>query len=308
MDQLAAMRAFARVVETGTFTHAARSLRTPKPTVTKLIQSLEAHVQTKLLNRTTRRVTVTPDGAAYYERVTRLLADLDDLDTSMTLSQAHPKGKLRIDVSPSLALLVIIPALPDFHARYPDIQIEVGVTDRPVDLIAENVDCVVRAGNPIDESLVARRIGELDFVTCATPAYLDRHGVPRDPADLERNHHTVNYFNHSGQILPLNFQRGGERSEVNPRHIVAVNDGNAYVAAALAGLGIIQVPTFMVRDHLASGAFRPILSEWETSPKPLYIVFPPNKHLSNKVRVFVDWIIDLFTHAQLNQRGRAAAA
>src|SRR5918994_6163073 len=176
MDQVAAMRAFVRVVETGTFTHAAKLLRTPKPTLTKLIQTLEAHVETKLLHRTTRRVTVTPDGAAYYERVVRLLGDLDELDATMTVSQATPKGRLRIDVSASLALLVIIPALPEFHARYPDIQLELGVTDRAVDLIGENVDCVVRAGQITDQALVARRIAEMHFVTCAAPSYLARYG------------------------------------------------------------------------------------------------------------------------------------
>src|SRR6266567_6698212 len=144
MDHMAAMRAFVRVVEVGTFTRAAQLLNVPKPTLSKLIQGLEAHLRTRLLNRTTRRVTVTADGAAYYERVIGILADVDELDGSMTLSQASPKGKLRIDVGTSLALLIIIPALPDFHARYPDIQIDLGVSDRPVDLLSENVDCVLR--------------------------------------------------------------------------------------------------------------------------------------------------------------------
>src|SRR5262245_6986317 len=157
MDQLTAMRAFVRVVEAGTFTRAASSLAIPKPTVSKLIQELEAHIHTKLLNRTTRRVAVTPDGAAYYERVVRLLAELDELDGSMAVSQATPKSRLRVDVSTSLAPLVMIPALPAFHARYPDIQIDLGVTDRVVDLVGENVDCVVRAGELMDQSLIARR-------------------------------------------------------------------------------------------------------------------------------------------------------
>ena len=168
-DQLAAMRAFARVVEAGTFTRASDSLAMPKATLTKLVQTLESHLRTRLLNRTTRRVTVTPDGAAYYERVVRLLADLDEIDGSMALSQASPKGRLRIDISGPLANLLLIPALWDFHARYPDIQIDIGVTDRPVDLVAENVDCVVRGGEITDQSLIARRIGEMSFLACAAP-------------------------------------------------------------------------------------------------------------------------------------------
>lgn len=304
MDQLAAMRAFVRVVEAGTFTRAADLLRTPKPTVTKLIQSLEAHVRTKLLNRTTRRVTVTPDGAAYYERVVRLLADIDELDSGMNMSQASLKGRVRIDVSASLALLVIIPALPDFHARYPEIQIDLGVTDRPVDLIAENVDCVVRAGELADQSLIARRVGELRFVTCAAPAYLARYGQPRHPSDLEKDHYVVSYFStRTGLAFPLKFLSKDDDIEMVGRYMVSVNDGNAYVAATLSGLGIAQAPVFMVQQHLANGDLLPVLADWTTEPLPLHVVYPPNRHLSNKLRAFVDWIADLFaTHDLIRRR------
>jgi DNA-binding transcriptional LysR family regulator len=305
-DQLAAMRAFARVVEAGNFTRASASLEMPKPTVTKLIQTLEAHLRTKLLNRTTRRVIVTSDGAAYYERAIRLLADLDELDGSMTLSQAHPKGRLRIDVSASLALLVIIPALPAFHARYPDIQIDLGTTDRAVDLVGENVDCVVRGGELGDQSLVARRIGDMNFITCAAPAYLDRHGEPRHPAELETKHHGVGYFSPgTGRFHAFDFAMDGESHEVSPRYVIAVNEGNAYVAAGLAGLGIIQAPEFIVQAHLETGALRRVLAAWTSEPVPLHVVYPPNRHLSNKVRVFVDWIADLFASDELIRR-RAA--
>jgi DNA-binding transcriptional LysR family regulator len=295
MDQMAAMRAFSRVVEAGTFTRAAQLLDLPKPTLSKLIQGLESHLRTKLLNRTTRRVTVTADGAAYYERVVRILADVDELDGSMTLSQASPKGRIRIDISASLALLIMIPALPRFHALYPDIQIDLGVTDRPVDLAGENVDCVVRAGEITDQSLIARRIAEMHFVSCAAPAYLARHGVPRHPAELMRNHTVVGYFNaSSARPFPMTFRRGDEQEEVNGRTIVAVNDGNAYLAAGLAGLGVIVAPHFMVEPYLADGSLRPALSDWRTDPLPLYVVYPPNRHLSTKLRIFVDWIAELF--------------
>jgi DNA-binding transcriptional LysR family regulator len=295
MDQMAAMRAFARVVEVGTFTRAAQLLDLPKPTLSKLIQGLESHLRTKLLNRTTRRVTVTADGAAYYERVVRILADVDELDGSMTLSQASPKGRLRIDISAPLAMLIMIPALSQFHARYPDIQIDLGATDRPVDLVGENVDCVVRAGDITDQSLIARRIGEFHLVSCATPAYLAQHGEPRHPAELERNHIVVGYFSSSSaRSFPLDFKRGDEVEEINGRHIVAVNDGNVYVAAGLAGLGIMKVPLFMVEEHLASGALQPVLQDWTSDPVPLHLVYPPNRHLSTKLRIFVDWVAELF--------------
>jgi LysR family transcriptional regulator, regulator for bpeEF and oprC len=303
VDQLTAMRAFARVVEAGTFAQAADSLRMPKPTVTKLIQSLETHLSTKLLNRTTRRVTVTPDGAAYYERAIRLLAELDELDGSMALSQTNPKGRLRIDVGTSLAVLVIIPALPDFYARYPDIQIDLGVTDRPVDLIGESVDCVIRGGDLTDQSLVARRIAEITFITCASPSYLQRYGVPRHPSDLDHGHSVVNYFHpRSGRMLPLDFSSNGERVELAGRHLIAVNDSVAYVTAALAGLGIIQAPSFMLHKDIEAGRLTRLLPEWTSESINVYVVYPPNRHLSNKLRVFVDWVADLFAHNELIQK------
>jgi DNA-binding transcriptional LysR family regulator len=303
MDQLAALRAFVRVVEAGNFTRASTSLDIPKATVTKLIQSLEAHVRTRLLARTTRRVTVTPDGAAYYERAVRLLTELDDLDSSMSSSQALPSGRLRVDISASLALLLLIPALPAFHARYPDIQIDLGVTDRSVDLISENVDCVIRAGEILDQSLIARRIGSISFMTSASPGYLARYGEPAHPADLETNHLVVNYFSAgNGRLLPLEFIRDGETLEIKGRHLFSTNDGNAYMAAALAGYGVIQAPHFMAQPYIDSGQMKPVLTDWTTESMPMHIVYPPNRHLSNKLRVFVDWTAELFARDTRLQR------
>jgi DNA-binding transcriptional LysR family regulator len=297
------MRAFVRVVEAGTFTRAATTLGMPKPTVTKLVQSLEAHVHTKLLHRTTRRVSVTPDGAAYYERVVRLLNDLDELDGSMTSSQGLPSGRLRVDVGTALASYILIPSLPEFHARYPDIQIDLGVSDRPVDMIAENVDCVVRAGKLTDQSLIARRIGSLQFITVAAPSYLQRFGEPQHPAELENGHRVVTFFQaRSGHSYPLSFTAGEETLEVRGRPIVSVNDGNAYVTAGLAGLGVLQAPTFMLEEHLASGRLRRVLSTWRAESLPLHVVYPPNRHISNRVRVFVDWVAELLAGKGLAQR------
>jgi DNA-binding transcriptional LysR family regulator len=305
MDQLAALRAFIRVVEAGTFTRAAMTLDMPKATVTKLIQSLEAHVRTKLLQRTTRRVTVTPDGAAYYERVVRLLADLDELDGSMTSSQAQPSGRLRVDVGAGLALHVIVPALPRFHARYPDIQLDLGVSDRPVDLIGENVDCVLRGGDLADQSLIARRIGDYRFSIYASPGYLARHGEPSHPRQLQGDHYVVGYaISGSGRSMPLVFDRDGEVHEIEGRRIVAINDSNAYVAAGVAGLGVIQGPDFMVAEHVAAGRLRRIMGGWEVQSVPLYVVYPPNRHVSNRVRVFVDWVAEVIADSGLAQPAR----
>jgi DNA-binding transcriptional LysR family regulator len=303
MDQLAAMRAFVRVVEAGSFTRAAASLETPKTTVTKLIQTLEQHLRTKLLNRTTRRVTVTPDGAAYYERAMRLIGDLDELDSSMAADQSRPKGKLRIDMAGALAQLYVIPALPAFLDAYPDIQIDFGVSDRQTDLIGENVDCVLRAGILTDQSLIARRIADMPVVTCAAPSYLRRMGEPSHPTDLERDHQTVNYFSvRTGRTIDFNFARGTERFEIGGRHKVALNEGSAYVAAVVAGLGVGQSPAAMVEADLASGKLRRILADWTSDTLPLHVVYPPNRHLSNKLRVFVDWVAGLFAAEPPRQR------
>lgn len=295
MDQIAAMRAFVRVVEAGTFSRAADLLDMPKPTVTKHIQQLEAHLRTKLLNRSTRRVAVTPDGAAYYERAVALLSDLDELDGSMTRSQASPAGRLRVDVPSSLALYALIPALPDFFDRYPDIQLDLGVTDRPVDLLAENVDCAIRGGERLDPTLIARRIGEVRLMHYASPAYIQRHGLPEHPRDLARGHRVIGYFSaRTGRPMAFDMVRGEESVELRLPHVLATNDSTAYLAAGLAGLGITQTIEAMVGPYVESGALVPVLPEWQAGPIVLHVVYAPNRHLSSRLRVFVDWVAELF--------------
>ncbi|PYE88476.1 LysR family transcriptional regulator [Phyllobacterium leguminum] len=300
MDQLAAMRAFVRVVEAGNFSRASESLAMPKATVTKLIQSLEAHLRTKLLNRTTRRVLVTHDGALYYDRALRLLADLEELDGSMATAQGTPQGRVRVEISGALANLILIPALWDFKERYPGIRIDLGVSDRPVDILAENVDCAIRIGDLTDQSLIARRIAQLHFITCAAPSYLKKLGEPGHPSELEPNHYVVGYFRaQTGQQLPMEFERDGEKLEVLGRYLIAVNEAISYLAAAESGMGIVQIPRLMAEKPFRDGTLQPILPDWKTEPMPIFVVFPPNRHLSSKVRAFVDWAADLFGKAGL---------
>jgi LysR family transcriptional regulator for bpeEF and oprC len=295
MDQIQSMRVFARVVEAGTFTRAAESLGLPKGTVTRLVQHLESRLKVRLLNRTTRRVTVTPDGAAYYERTTRLLNDLDDIEASMSNARVNPSGRLRVDVGTSVARLILIPALPDFYAKYPDIQLDLGVSDRPVDIVSDNVDCVIRGGDLLEQSLVARRVGNVPLVTVASREYVRRHGMPGHPSELEDKHTTVNYFSaRTGRPYPHVFEKGGETVEVSGRYQLAVNEANASTAAVLAGLGIGQIGAFGTKDLIASGDLVPVLADWRRPPIPLHIVYPPNRHLSAKVRAFVEWAADLF--------------
>ena len=300
MDNLTGMRAFVRVVESGSFTRAAELLEMPKSTLTKAIQTLEADLQIKLLNRTTRRVVVTPDGAAYYERLVRVLDEFDDLNGSVATAQASPSGRLRVEMGGTIAQHIVIPALPEFQKRYPEIRIELSVSDSQVDLIGENVDCVIRAGKLRDPSLIARHLADLAIVTCAAPSYIARYGLPADPVEIEEKHLVVSYMNAlTGRYFPFDFSRDGKTVEVSCRTRLAVSEGAAYVSAALAGLGVIQVPLFMVREAIKAGALVTVLDEWTVAPRPLYLVYPPNRHVSARLRSFIDWTVALFARSDL---------
>ncbi|EPC4486956.1 LysR family transcriptional regulator [Serratia liquefaciens] len=292
---LLAIRVFNRVVETGGFTRAADSLRMPKATVTKLIQSLEDHLQTKLFKRTTRSVSVTPEGECYYQRTVKWLAELEQMEGSMTESQSAPQGVLRIDVGGATARQLLLPALPDFIARYPQIQIDLGVGDRLIDLINDSADCVIRSGPLADSSLIARRLFELEWVTCATPAYLAHYGTPQHPCDLELGYPLAHYRHAlNDRILPLHFVDRGKEIDIQHRYHVSVNESNALLAAALAGLGIIQTFRFMAQPHLNSGELVSLLHDWQPPAEQMYVVYPSNRHLSAKMRVFIDWAIETF--------------
>lgn len=304
MDRFDAMQAFARVVEAGSFTKAADTLNLNKTSVTQLVQQLEVRLRVKLLNRTTRKVSVTADGAAYYEHVARLLANMEEAESSVSSASASPRGKLRVDVPSSIGRMLLVPALSVFHARYPDIQIDMGVSDRVVDLIGDNVDCVLRGGEIADQSLMARRVGELRYGVCAAPSYLRRAGTPAHPSELLDSHHRIVGFNaaRSGKPLPFLLHRDGERVDVQGRYTLAVNDGGAYFAAALAGLGIVRIPRFMSARPLAQGDLVPLFEDWRIDPQPLYLAFPPNRHISVKLRVFIDWVVELMAeHAPIAQ-------
>ena len=287
------MRAFVRVVETGNFTRAATVLKMPKTSVTTLVQGLEAHLRTKLLNRTTRRVMVTTDGALYYERALQILSELDELDNSLSNLNTEPTGRLRVEMAGAFADLIVIPGLCDFHSRYPQIQLDIGVGDRLVDYMAENVDCALRGGTPADQSLVSRKVGEIRLHTYAAPLYLERFGAPQHPRELEDIHRSVGYLQApSGKIMSMVYRKGEEVHEIQPRCIVSVNDARSYLTAALTGMGIAQSARFFTEDAVARGDLVPVLTDWECETIPLYIVYPRTRHLTNRVRVFVDWLVE----------------
>lgn len=292
MDHLHAMRIFARVAHLGSFTKAAEQMQLPRPTVSNAVQYLEKHLKIRLLQRTTRRVALTAEGATYYERCMRLLADLDDAETLFEDAGASPRGVIRVDLPERFALNEVIPALPAFHARFPDLRVVMSTTDRFVDLVADGIDCAVRVGALSDTSLVARRIGELAQVNCASPAYLARHGTPRSPDDLPE-HVAVGYFStRTGRELDWEYadMDTGEMHAVKMRSVVSVNSSQAYLACCLAGLGMIQAPRDGLAEPLAHGALVEVLPEWNAAPLPVSVVFPHGRHLAPRVRIFVDWL------------------
>lgn len=295
MNQLLGIRAFGRVVETGSFTRAADSLDMPKATVSKLVQDLETHLGAQLLQRSTRRLAVTPDGRAYYERTARLLRELEDVDASFAGARVKPRGKIRVDVSGAPARSLIIPALPRFFGHYPDITLDLGISDRTVDLVSENLDCVIRGGPMNELSAVARPLGAASWTTAATPGYLKKFGTPKHPRDLQKGHRIVGYrLAETGRALPTRFERGGQKFEFDGPAQLNVNDGAARLAGGLAGLGVMQTFSFLMQPHLSSGELVPILEEWRPPPYPFFVMYPPNRHMSARVRVFVDWLVELF--------------
>ncbi|MEW6347049.1 MAG: LysR family transcriptional regulator [Paraburkholderia sp.] len=299
MDRLQAMQVFTRVVDTNSFTRAAETLDLPRASVTTIIQNLESFLGTRLMHRTTRRLSLTPDGAAYYERCVRILADVEETEASFQSGNKKPHGKLRIDMPGSIGRLLVIPSLCEFHTRYPDIDLQLGLTDRPVDLLQEGVDCVVRVGALQDSSLVARRIGIFEGVTCGAPEYLQKYGIPRTLDDLDA-HSAVNYFSsRTGRVLDWAFKVDGKEIEVKMKGTVSVNDADAYVTCGLEGFGLIQPALFMVLPHLQSGQLVEVLPDIKPLPMPISAVYPHSRHLSPKVRVFVDWIAELFDRCPL---------
>ncbi len=303
MDRLQAMKVFTRVVETGSFTRAADTLDLPRASVTVIVQQLEAHLKVRLLQRTTRRLNLTPDGAAYYEGCVRVLAEIEEMEGSFENVGKAPRGKLRIDMPAAFGRMLVMPHIADFRALYPDIELMLGFGDKPVDLIQEGIDCVIRIGSLQDSSMVARRVGTYHAVTVASPSYLARHGTPQTIEDLQ-NHVAVNYFwARTGRIMELTFEVDGQPVEVRMRGEVAVNDADAYVVSALEGIGLIQSARFMALPHLESGRLVEVLAQWKPLPMPISVLYPHSRHLSPTVRVFVDWIAELLGNSELLSGG-----
>ncbi|MBN3773901.1 LysR family transcriptional regulator [Burkholderia sp. Se-20378] len=312
MDRIQAMEVFTRVVDANSFTRAADTLAMPRASVTTIIQNLEALLGVRLMHRTTRRLSLTQEGAAYYEHCMKIISEIAEADASFQTGNRKPSGVLRVHMPSSLGRRIVLPSLSIFRQRYPDITLELGLSDRYVDPVEEGIDCMIRVGPLEDSSMVARRIGMLKRVTCASPDYLARHGEPHEIADLAE-HHAVNYrSSHGARAIPWVFMIDGKPFEVRMNGGVTVNDSDAYVTCGLEGFGMIQPTLFMVLENLLDGSLVEVLPDCNPKPKPISIVYPHNRHLSQKVRVFADWIAEVFESTPSleggeNWRGRVGA-
>jgi LysR family transcriptional regulator, regulator for bpeEF and oprC len=302
MDRLNAMRAFTRIVELGGFARAADSLHMPRASVTILIKQLEAYLGVQLLLRTTRQVTPTLDGQAYYQRCVSLLNDLDDAESAFSSVARQPQGILRVDMPAGFGRLIVMPALPEFTERYPGLELEVGMNDRPVDLIREGFDCVIRGGQALDHSLMARPLAQMRQVVCASPAYLARAGVPRTLADLE-DHKVIEYFSTTtNKRYGLEFVIEGKDQELSLAKTLATNSADGYLAACKAGYGLVQTPYYHAVGPLSRGELVEVLADVPQPTLALTALYPAHRQMSRRVRVFVDWLVELCSRPGLLDR------
>ncbi|WP_338332211.1 LysR family transcriptional regulator [Acetobacter sp. LMG 32666] len=292
MDRIDQCRIFARVVETGSFTRAAETLGLPRSTVSTAVQALEARVGARLLARTTRSVTPTPDGHAFYEHCVRLVADMDEAEDLFRRERGSVRGVLRVNLPGRIGRLIVAPALPEFVAAHPGIQLEMGVTDRPVNLTEEGLDCVLRVGALHDSGLIARRMGWMTLLNVASPAYLARHGIPQTPADLAGGGHVaVRYMSPAnGRVEAWEWEEGEQLHTLDLPGPVTVNSAETQIACCLAGLGLIQVPGYDVRPLVQSGQLCVVLPQWCAPAMPVSLLYPHRRHHSSRLQVFAGWL------------------
>ncbi|MNR76242.1 HTH-type transcriptional regulator DmlR [compost metagenome] len=292
MDRFQEMQIFVRIMERRSFTKAAEDLQLPRATVTNAMTRLEERLGSRLLNRTTRLVTPTLDGDAYYQRCVRLLADVEEADGAFR--NTAPKGLLRVGVQGTLAAHFLVPTLPAFFAKYPGIELHMDESDRLVDLVREGIDCVLRGGNPQDSSLIARRVTLLEQVTCASPAYLAQHGRPNSITELAQ-HKAVNYISSAtGKAFPLEFMVDGVQQTLVLKSDISVTGTRVYTSCALAGLGIVQMPRYHIESHLLDGSLQLILPQYAPPSMPISVLYPQNRQLSARIRVFTEWLQQAF--------------
>jgi LysR family transcriptional regulator, regulator for bpeEF and oprC len=290
VDRIDLFRVFARVVECANFTRAADTLGMPRSSVSAAVQELENRVGTRLLNRTTRKVTTTQDGAAFYERCQRLIADVEETENLFRQATFTPGGTLRVDLPGRIGRLIVAPALPGFLDAYPQINVELGMSDRTIDLVEERIDCALRVGPLVDSRLIARPVGQLKLINVASPTYFERYGIPRTPDDL-REHIQVGYASpNSSRLAPWEWIDGDTVRTVEPGRRVTVNGAEAYIACCLAGLGLIQIPAYDVQAHIRAGELIEVLPQYRAGPMPVALLYPHRQHVSRRFQVFAAWL------------------
>lgn len=293
MDRIQAMQIFIRVAEAGSFVRAAETLSLPASTVTSSIKALEKHLQVRLLNRTTRRVSLTSEGVQYVAQCREILGLIEQTEASLTDSVRHPQGRLRVDMPGGIAHFIVMPNLTDFYRRYPDIYLMLGVSDRQVDLVHEGVDCVIRTGELLNSTLVARPLGRFRWITCASPDYLRDYGIPQSPEDLS-HHRAIHYFSRQNRRTnELRFVQGTETLSVVVSGQAAVNETGLYIKMCLEGFGLAQLAESVVSEHLQKGALVEVLADWQPPSVPVNLLYPHQRFLSPAVRAFADWIDDI---------------
>jgi DNA-binding transcriptional LysR family regulator len=295
MDAPGEMAVFVRVVDEGGFSAAARALGLTPSAVSKLVSRLEDRLGARLLNRTTRRLSLTDEGQAYYQRSTHILAEIDEAERAVSRLHASPRGRLRVTAATAFATNQIAPLLPEFLDRYPEVHLELSVTDRVVDLVEEGFDVGVRTGALGDSSLISRLLAEDHRTICATPAYLERHGAPRTPADLAR-HNCITWTGNPGGLNDWPFEGPDGPYTVRVHGNAEVNNGEALHEMALAGLGIAHMAEYRVAPDIRMGRLVPLLAHCHRFVRlPIHVVYPHRRHLSPKVRAFVDFLAGKFT-------------
>lgn len=290
MDRIELYRVFVRVVDCAGFTRAADQLNLPRSTVSEAVRTLEQRLGTRLLHRTTRQVTPTQDGMLFHARCQQLIADVDEAEQLFRQSPQALSGRIKVDVPGRIGRLIIAPALPGFLQAYPQIDIELGMTDRSVDLIEDGVDCALRVGPLQDSRLVARSMGQLPLINVASPAYVERHGLPTHPSQLGTHWGVLYASPGNGRVEAWEWRENGVLRSQPLAGRVTVNSAEAYIACCVAGLGLIQIPAYDVRAELAAGSLLEVMPAYRADPMPMHLLFPHRRHPSQRLRVFVEWL------------------